>query len=73
MLHAEGFEVSGSDLKLGKFSDSLSELGITLYEGHNPKNITVDVEAVIRSRAVGEDNPEICWAREQEIPVLERG
>ncbi|MDP6417247.1 MAG: Mur ligase domain-containing protein, partial [Gammaproteobacteria bacterium] len=67
-----GFEVSGSDLSRSKLTDRLESLGATVYEGHDALNIT-DVDVVVYSAAVKDNNPELISARERGILILSRG
>ena len=67
-----GIIVSGSDTMESQNVRNLRELGIEVSIGHSAKNITDDVEFVVRTAAVHDDNPEIVAAREKDIPVFER-
>jgi len=51
---------------------SLRAHGIQVIAGHSAENIADDVEFVVRTAAVHDDNPEILAAREKGIPVFER-
>ena len=66
-----GFSVSGSDIAEGAMTRRLSSLGITVYKGHEAKNIQ-GAHVVVVSTAVDEDNPEVLAARENNIPVVPR-
>lgn len=67
-----GLIISGSDNQESQNVRNLRELGINIAIGHNKDNITDDVEFVVRTAAVRDDNPEIIAAREKQIPVFER-
>ncbi|MDP2661029.1 MAG: UDP-N-acetylmuramate--L-alanine ligase [Dehalococcoidia bacterium] len=67
----EGQVVSGSDLKPGHVTDRLASRGATIFEGHQADNVG-EVELVIRSSAVPDDNPEVREARKRGIPVVKR-
>src|SRR5580658_5874443 len=67
-----GYTISGSDLKLTPTTDRLVKLGATVYEGHDPKNLT-GAKALVVSSAVSESNSEIQEARRLGIPVIPRG
>ena len=71
VLHNEGYRITGSDLTENRAVQSLKALGITVFIGHHTQNIT-GADVVVRSTAVGADNPEIIAAREQLIPVIPR-
>lgn len=66
-----GHKVSGSDLKLTEVTDRLEKLGATIQEGHRREHVE-DVDVVVISSAVREDNPEVLAARERKIPVIRR-
>lgn len=67
-----GLVVSGSDTTESQNVRNLREIGIQIAIGHNAENITDDVEFIIRTAAVHDDNPEIVMAKEKGIPVFER-
>jgi len=66
-----GFEVSGSDLKASAVVDHLRDAGIRVAVGHDP--LLVDnVDVVVSSSAIADDNPELQAARAARIPVVPR-
>jgi UDP-N-acetylmuramate--alanine ligase len=67
-----GYEISGSDLKLGPATERLARLGATIWEGHSAAHVA-GAKAVVVSSAVREDNPEVQEARRLGIPVIPRG
>lgn len=66
-----GFEVSGSDLRDSANTRRLKELGAHIVIGHTA-DVMQDVDVVVVSSAVPEDNPEIRWARAHRVPVIPR-
>jgi UDP-N-acetylmuramate--alanine ligase len=66
-----GYQVSGSDLKASEVTDHLKELGARVVEGHRAENVG-QVEVVVTSSAVHDDNPEVQAARDRKIPVIRR-
>src|ERR687883_334684 len=66
-----GFRVSGSDLKSSEVTERLQKMGVEFTEGHRAENVG-DVDVVVRSTAVREDNPEVLEARRRSIPVIPR-
>jgi UDP-N-acetylmuramate--alanine ligase len=66
-----GYSVSGSDLNQNVVTQRLSSLGATIFQGHSEKHI-LDVDVVVISSAVSEDNPELVEARERRIPIIPR-
>ena len=68
-----GYEVSGSDIKESKNTEILRKKGARVYIGHSAENVGEDVQVVVYSSAVREDNPEIRKAKAHGIPVIPRG
>ena len=71
MLHNEGYRITGSDLGDGYTVQRLKSLGIKVFQGHKVEYIQ-GADVVVRSSAVGMDNPEISAARDLMIPVIPR-
>ena len=67
-----GYEISGSDLKLGATTERLARLGARISEGHAAENVGT-AKAVVVSSAVEPSNPEVLEARRLKIPVIPRG
>jgi UDP-N-acetylmuramate--alanine ligase len=72
LLHAQGFEISGSDLVHGPTIERLRKLGVRVDVGHDATRIG-SAETVVRSSAIPEDNPELEAARRAGIPIVGRG
>ncbi len=66
-----GYKVSGSDIRQSDTTDRLASIGGEIYLSHASENIT-NVDVVVTSTAVQEDNPEVVEARSQMIPVIPR-
>ena len=66
-----GYEISGSDMQSSEITRYLENKGIPIIQGHDPK-IIKDVDVVVKSSAVHDDNPEIVYAKSQKIPVIRR-
>jgi UDP-N-acetylmuramate--alanine ligase len=66
-----GCEVSGSDLKESRNTERLKSNGARIEIGHRADNIG-DADVVVISSAIPAKNPELLFAREQEVPVLLR-
>ena len=66
-----GYPVSGSDLSVNTATRRLKRLGARIDRQHAAENVS-DADVVIVSSAIGEDNPEIVAARQQQIPVIPR-
>ena len=68
-----GYQVSGSDGTQSSQTDWLESNGVHVNIGHDANNITKDIDLVVYTAAIHEDNPEIVKAKELNIPVVERG
>lgn len=66
-----GYKVSGSDLRASDTTERLAKLGGEICIGHQAENLT-NVDVVVTSTAVQEDNPEVAEARSRMIPVIPR-
>jgi UDP-N-acetylmuramate--alanine ligase len=71
VLHARGFQVTGSDLKASRYVNLLEQAGIPVVLGHSAANLgTPDV--VVISSAIPESNRELAEARRRGVPVVKR-
>ncbi|HKL80214.1 MAG TPA: Mur ligase domain-containing protein, partial [Mobilitalea sp.] len=71
-LHNIGYQVSGSDSHHSKITDHLTALGIVVNTGQRAANITPDIEVVVYTAAIREDNEELMAVREKGVPLLNR-
>jgi len=71
VMHHLGFHVSGSDLGSNALTQRLTELGVTIRQGHQADYVD-DADVVVISTAVPEDNAELLRARELRIPIVRR-
>ena len=71
ILHGKGYFLTGSDNNESDPLARIKNLGIKVYMGHRAENIK-GAELVVYSAAIAADNPELCAAREQGIPTMER-
>ncbi|TBW56253.1 UDP-N-acetylmuramate--L-alanine ligase [Marinobacter halodurans] len=71
VLHNQGYEVSGSDLKAGAVTDRLKGLGVQIFIGHREEN-SADADVVVVSTAVSAENPEVKAARDRRVPIVPR-
>lgn len=65
------YEIKGSDSTPSEITDYLGNLGITIFTEHKAANLE-DVDVVVITSAVGEENPEVVEARRIGIPVIKR-
>lgn len=72
VLQDMGIVITGSDMNENQNVRGVRAHGIEVFIGHRAENVGDDVEFVVRTAAVHDDNPEIIAARERGIPVFER-
>jgi UDP-N-acetylmuramate--alanine ligase len=72
VLLARGVAVSGSDQSRTPLTEALSHEGARVFQGHRAENVGADVELVVMTSAVGDDNPEIEAAAHRGIRVVKR-
>ena len=74
ILLSEGFRVSGSDWNRSALTDLLESRGACIHYGKPQKaeNITPDIDLIVYTAAVHNDNPEFARAKQLNIPMLTR-
>ncbi len=72
ILKARGYEVSGSDRSESSVTFNLRKLGINIAISHDRANVGPDIDTVVYSNAIQDDNPELLRAREIGAAVYER-
>ncbi|HEY0774625.1 MAG TPA: UDP-N-acetylmuramate--L-alanine ligase, partial [Nocardioidaceae bacterium] len=71
IMLARGIAVSGSDAKESRTLEALRALGARCHVGHAAEQVH-DVDTVVVSTAVREDNPEVVEAQRQGLRILPR-
>ncbi len=71
LLLNQGYRVSGSDLRDSDTTKRLTALGGEIVIGHSAENIA-EVDVVVTSTAVKQDNPEVVEALRQHVAVIPR-
>ncbi|MBT1072088.1 UDP-N-acetylmuramate--L-alanine ligase [Pelotalea chapellei] len=66
-----GYKVSGSDLRSSEITERLVILGAEIGLGHSAQNLK-NVDVVVISSAVHDDNPEVVEAKRLHVPVIPR-
>lgn len=66
-----GYRVSGSDVARNEAVERLLSIGASVAQGHAAENLR-ETEVLVKSTAVGMDNPEVREARRLGIPVIPR-
>ncbi len=71
ILLAQGFIVSGSDIRESQNTRRLETQGARIFIGHRAENVK-EADVVVYSSVIRDDNPEIAAARVAGIPVISR-
>jgi len=71
LLANKGFQITGSDMQASRITEHLTSLGIEITIGHNA-DLILEVDAVVKSSAVRDTNPEVAAALARKIPVIRR-
>lgn len=72
ILLAEGFTISGSDMKHSALTDMLEHKGVSIFYRHAASNLTDDIDLAVYTAAIRQDNPEFAALAEKGIPSLSR-
>ncbi len=72
ILLEEGFQISGSDMKESLLTKQLAERGAHIFYPQSAENITKDIDTVVFTAAIHEDNPEFAAAKALSLPMLSR-
>lgn len=72
ILLARGFAVSGSDSKKTSLTEKLTSLGARIAYGQKAENITDDLDLVVYTAAIREDNPEYAECVRRDLPRMPR-
>ncbi|MCE9688039.1 UDP-N-acetylmuramate--L-alanine ligase [Shewanella sp. AS16] len=71
VLLNEGYQISGSDIAQNAVTERLAALGAQIVIGHQALSVQ-QVDVVVVSTAINQENPEIVAARELRIPIVRR-
>lgn len=71
-LFKQGYQVSGSDLKANQLTDKLAKLGIDIEIGHAESNLSAEVQRVIYSAAIPDNNIELLTAKKRGLKLMGR-
>ena len=72
ILLEEGFTISGSDVKESALTTQLEAKGVKIFYGQIASNISADIDLVVYTAAIREDNEEWQAAKQMNIPMLTR-
>ncbi|AEA33939.1 UDP-N-acetylmuramate--L-alanine ligase [Hippea maritima] len=71
-LLSKGYTITGSDVEENSYVEKLKKQGVKVYLGHSLSNIEEDVDLVVVSSAVKNDNIELIQADKLNIPTIKR-
>lgn len=72
IMISRGFTVTGSDSHESKITDHLESLGAKIFYNQVAGNISSDIDVLIYTAAIKQDNSELVKAKELGIPLLTR-
>ena len=72
IMISRGFTVTGSDSHESKITDHLESLGAKIFYNQVAGNISSNIDVLIYTAAIKQDNPELVKAKELGIPLLTR-
>ena len=73
ILMDKGVSVSGSDSKESTMVKKLRKKGASVYIGHESENIKDELDLVVFTDAISDDNPEYLEAKRKNIMTVDRG
>lgn len=72
VLLGQNFAVSGSDRASSPLCEHLEALGAKISFPQSADNITDDIDVIVYTAAISDDNPELAEARSRNLPMLTR-
>ena len=72
ILLSRGFNISGSDSKESALTQQLTNLGANIRYEQTASNINDNIDVLVYTAAIKEDNPELVAAKKLGIPTLTR-
>ena len=72
ILINRGFTISGSDSKKSPLTIELEEMGAHIFYSQVAENISKDIDLLVYTAAISNDNPELNRAKEMGIPCMSR-
>ena len=72
ILLAEGFTISGSDMRRSALTDMLEGKGVHIFYRQSAENLTDDIDLVVYTAAIHKDNPEFAAIAQKGLPSLTR-
>lgn len=72
ILLSEGFQISGSDTRETNLTKHLVDKGANIFYGQRSSNISSNIDLIVYTAAIREDNPEFIAMKELKITSLTR-
>ena len=72
ILHDRGFRVTGSDRGKSNITEALENKGISIKYGQVKENITDDIDLLVYTAAISNDNEELLEAKRRGIECISR-
>ena len=72
IMMEKGYKIYGSDQNPGELTKMLKKQGATIYDSHRSENINENIDLLIYSSAISENNPERQEALRKKIPQIKR-
>lgn len=72
LMLAENHKVSGSDKNNSHIIKKLEKIGAKINFNHLSENITNDIDLVVYTSAISDDNPELIQTKKMNIPLMDR-
>lgn len=72
ILIDRGFRISGSDPATNKQTEDLEAIGARIYHEQVASNITDEIDVVVVTSAIREDNPELVAAKNKKLKIISR-
>lgn len=72
ILKKMNYEISGSDINNNFVIDKLKKEGIKIIIGHKKENIDSNIDLLVLSGAIKENNPEVLEGKKLNIPIIHR-
>ena len=69
MARLKGIKVTGSDISTNHMTERIKKIGGKVFIGHKKENLSPNTNMVVYSPAITEDNPELIYAKELNIPA----
>ena len=72
LLLKRGFTISGSDRTKSDLTENLERLGAKVYYSQVASNLSKDIDVVVYTAAIHEDNEEYAAAKAMGLPMMDR-